>query len=570
MNPISLLLQRLMPRTTAIPMQEVPSGTNALDPEVLKQLSISGLTDATMRLVIDKSLEIDQQRVPFYRECEKASAHPIVAAAIELYADYATAFNRNANATIWATSKSKSYQDALDDLFETVNFEERVFDWGVQTTKLGDHFVKIETEPGVGVVSITDDIHPGDIGRLENRGVLLGFYERVASGTESRQILPPWAYVHFRCLGAKKNRLLNCGSLSVTYNSNPTQTAFQGLSTNIYGMSLIGNAIPVYKRLRLVEDSLLMSRLSKGVLRYLYKVSVKSTNPEAVKNLIDSYKVLLKRARSIDPRRGSESLTESVDLTDALTDLVIPVFGDNTNDLKVEPLGGQTDIKWIEDVKELRDQLACALRAPLSLLGGYGDEQPSSIGRSSAELQDVRFSRAARRVQRALLGGVNRICQIHMACRGLDPDPSNWELFMGESVTEEEVASSNAMKEVIQNARDMNSLFDELGVGVDKKRLSEYLLTQLVRLPGMSAKDLISQEAPTVPPVQTPTGAPGEPPAPTSAPAMESVRAREARRKCIECADYRAACPGGGGSEKVTRLTESLSVKEVGVKEGES
>lgn len=538
MNPISILLKRLRPQTTAVPAIDIPTSPNDLNLEAMQQLSTMGATDETLRNIVTKCLEIDQQRVPFYRECEKASAHPIVGAAIELYADYATQYNRNANATVWATSKSKQYQDALDDLFETVNFEERVFDWGIQLTKLGDHFAKIETEPGVGVVALTDDAHAGDIGRLENRGTLLGFYERTVTGSENHSILPPWAYVHFRCLGAKKNRLVNCGSISVTYNSNPTQTAFQGLSTNIYGMSLIANAIPIYKRLRLVEDSLLMSRLSKGVLRYLYKVNVKSQNPEAVRSLIDGYKILLKRARSIDPRPGRETLTESVDLTDALTDLIVPVFGDTTNDLKVEPLGGQTDIKWIEDVKELREQMSCALRVPLSLLGGYGSEQPSSIGRSSAELQDVRFSRSARRVQRALMAGINRICQIHVACRGLDPDPSNWELFMGESVTEEEVASSQAMKEVIGNAREMVGLFDELGVGVNKDRLAEYLLTQLVRLPGMSAKDLL------IPASAAPAPA-AEAPAPEMAPPAvtpEVMPAHESKSR-REGMDHTAACP---------------------------
>jgi intein/homing endonuclease len=68
------------------------------------------------------------------------------------------------------------------------------------------------------------------------------------------------------------------------HNSDPMYTEFRTMHlltgmdikqvTTKYGTSLLMNALPCYRRLRLAEDSLLLARLSRGLIRYIWKLKV--------------------------------------------------------------------------------------------------------------------------------------------------------------------------------------------------------------------------------------------------------------------------------------------------------
>jgi intein/homing endonuclease len=78
------------------------------------------------------------------------------------------------------------------------------------------------------------------------------------------------------------NFLLDVGIF--VHNSDPMYTEFRTMHlltgmdikqvTTKYGTSLLMNALPCYRRLRLAEDSLLLARLSRGLIRYVWKLRV--------------------------------------------------------------------------------------------------------------------------------------------------------------------------------------------------------------------------------------------------------------------------------------------------------
>jgi hypothetical protein len=258
---------------------------------------------------------------------------------------------------------------------------------------------------------------------------------------------------------------------------------------------LILNAIPIYKRMRLAEDSLLLSRLSKGVMRYIFKVGVDSANIEAVSEIIEDYKVLLKRTRAVDTSNTSPGFQENFDMMDVLTDLVIPVWGD-VNNLTVEKLGGEPDIRWIVDIEEMRNQLASALRVPLQLLGGYSGEMPSGLGRSAIERLDIRFARSARRLQRALIEGIKRICQIHLAYQGMSADLSMFDVNMADTSTAEEEEIKDALDKGVDITEKMFDLMDKaIGADLNKVELLDYLNQKILKLNDIELHKLLKSDS---------------------------------------------------------------------------
>ena len=579
----------------------------------------------------------------------------------ELYADVASTYSPLHNRTAWITSSNAKYEVELTKLLDRIGIEEKIFDWAWTIATYGDLFVEVEGVPGLGVTSIRDDDHPIGVSRVDSRGMLIGFFETplgyvqsgvTADGAGSSQLLPPWQYSHFRLLGAKRKRPMGGDPGYTEYRTISLMGTETRRLTSRYGTSLLINALPAYKRLRLAEDSMLLSRLTRGITKYIYKLKVDSKNVEAADAMISEYVALLKRARAIDSRDASpgydskclrgdtgirlcsgEDVTikkiveekdnylgkfvwsvnpdtlkveptkildakktrknaelvrvhldndEHIDCTPdhpfmlrnkkrrsiyreasklqsgdslmpfysklnkrvlegyeviygpnhkvvkverlnvredtyditveknhnfstsagvflhnsnfmaSVEDLIIPVWGD-AGDLTIDKIGGDPDVKWIADIDELRNQLAAALRTPLSLLGSHVEEATGALGSSAIEKLDIRFARSARRLQRSLKEGITRICQIHLSYMNMKADTELFEVNLSETsmAEEEEMRESlNQGTDVVMKFMDM---LDTLDVNLDKPKVMDYLNQKFLRLGDFKIEDFIKE-----------------------------------------------------------------------------
>ena len=430
--------------------------------------------------------------------CHNSLEHWFVGPAVILYANVASTFSYLQGCTVWVTSDSETYQQELTKLFDRIGIEEKILDWAHAIGAYGDLFVKINGSPGLGVVSVDDSLHPMNIGRVDYEGVLLGFYKCPQGqtsisndkGENPEQLIPPWEYVHFRLLGARRKR---------PRYSDPGYTEMRQIHlitgadtrqvTTRYGTSLVTNALPAYKRLRLAEDSLLLARVTRGIIRYIWKLKVSADNAEAVSALVDQYATLITRARAIDTR--PDATTPYDDKQSNLTcieDLFVPIWGDM--DLSQEKVGGEADIRWIVDIDSLRQQLAFSLACPLAIGGAYVKEATGSLGSEAISKLDIRFARNARTLQRALILGLARLCQIHLAYMGMDPDPRLFEIHMTETSTAEEESLRKSLESGMRTfVNFVKSLKAVAGRKLDGEKVWDYYNEKVLRLKDFKLRD---------------------------------------------------------------------------------
>jgi len=499
-NPANLL-QKIF-RQPDVVRADVVTDRTPLGPGDEQRLMRYGFSMQDLGSLVAKETLVNFERTALYREIDRALLYPLMSAAMELYADVSTNFSQLHNSTVWVTGEGK-HANEVTKLFERINVEERIFDWAYSTGSFGDLFAIIHAHPGLGILSVEDDDHPINISRIDYNGRLVGFFDTpFGQAKAERELRPPWSMVHFRLLGAKRKRPMF---------NDPLYSEFRTVSmidpdtrhiTARYGSSLLGNGLPTYKRLRMAEDSLLIARLSKGPLHYVYKVKVEGDNAQAIDAIMQNYENLLKRSKAIDTQRGEAGGQANYENVYAALpnaeDVFLPVWGDAKNDLVIDKMGGETDIKWIKDVDALRSQLACALRVPLQLLGGFTSELPGSLGRSAIETLDIRFARSARRLQRAVIEGLYRIAQIHLSYMGLSPDTRHFEIHMAETSTAEEEELKDALDrgvDIVDRMYEMTIKF--LGEEIDKKALLNYLNQKILKLNDFNINDFIEQK-PTV------------------------------------------------------------------------
>lgn len=506
-NPFKLL-QKLERKPTMVSTDAIKQHLTDEDKKLLQNI---GMSAGQLFERVHADVAVNYDRARFYTEITRAVEHWMVGPAIELYADYSTNFSQLHNASVWITSENSTYQRILTKMLDDIGIEEKIFDWAWNTGAFGDLFVRVYGMPGVGIVSIDDDQHPINVSRVDHNGCLIGFFETPQGETQGNpsNLIPPWEIVHFRILGAKRKRSQFGDTTYSEFRASYLMTGADNKQvTSRYGTSIIINSLSAYKRLRLAEDSLLMARLTRGLIRYVWKLKVDSTNQESVAELISQLVGQLKKARALDTSMGSPNFDSKFGPLSAIEDLLIPVWGD-TGDLTYDKIGGDVDIRWIADIEELRNQLACTLRVPLSVLGGYVEEASGSLGSQAIEKLSIEFAHTARRLQRAIKAGIKRLCQIHLAYMNMDPDPRLFDVCMTETSTAEEETIKDTLDtgcDVIQKMIDLAEACDE---NVDKVKIFNYLNQKILKLDDFDLNDFmkpIEQQTPEVPQ----GGVPGE------------------------------------------------------------
>jgi len=271
------LFRKIFPRPATIEADKLQSLGSA-SPEQLEMLKRIGTT-LTPSEIIFESTQMNFERERIYQELDKSQLHWLMGAALELFTDVAVTHSSVHNSTVWITSKNRTYERELNDLLNTIGTEEKISDWGSSVALYGDLFIKVQGAPGVGITSVCDDDHPIHISRIDDQGILIGFYETPygapsGGGGTSLELLPPWSFVHFRLLGARKRRAQYGDPQFSEYNTISILSPDKRRVSTRYGTSVLMNALPAYKRLRLAEDSLLLARLTRGLLKYIYKLRV--------------------------------------------------------------------------------------------------------------------------------------------------------------------------------------------------------------------------------------------------------------------------------------------------------
>lgn len=284
MNRFRDILRNLFVRDRAVTPEAISSTRDMSDRDI-RLLRMVGATYNELLAAVNETTAVNYERSSLYREIERAQSHWMMGAAVDLFADYSTPHNTVTGHSIWPMAKDTKYMRVLSKFIDELELEEKVYDWAATTGGFGDMFVEVNGHPGLGIVSIDDSSHPSAISRIDYDGVLLGFYKTpfdtggmASSASESEALLlPPWQFVHFRLLGASKRRpSYTDPSGGIEHRTIYLMGADSKQVSTKYGTSLLFNGIPVYKRLRLAEDALLLARLTRGIMRYIYKIKVDS------------------------------------------------------------------------------------------------------------------------------------------------------------------------------------------------------------------------------------------------------------------------------------------------------
>jgi len=368
---------------------------------------------ATSLLGQQFNLQYQYSRIYLYSDYDTMDTDAIVASALDIISDECTLKN-DMGEVLQIKSSDDDIQKILYNLFyDVLNIEFNLWSWTRQMCKYGDFFLKLEIAEKFGVYNVIpytayhiqrrenfDMQNPAKVQFLYSPDGYYtggsGYYSTPNTKPSDNQIVfDNYEMAHFRLL------------TDVNYLP--------------YGRSYLEPGRRLFKQYILMEDAMLIHRISRAPERRIFYINVGNIPPQEVDAFMQKTIQTMKKTPLMDEKTGEYNL--KYNMQNILEDFYIPVRG-NDSTTKIDTAKG-LEYNGIEDVAYLRDKLFAALKVPKAFMGYEKD----LTGKATLAAEDIRFARTIDRIQRILLSELYKIALVHLYTQGYDGDQlTNFEL----------------------------------------------------------------------------------------------------------------------------------------------
>lgn len=408
----------------------------------LEGLENSSMLDTSQ---LEQFRTISTDRETRYRLYDEMCLDAVIASALELYADDATQYNSKGQ-IIWAESEDQNVSNFANRIIDVLNINENAWSHIYSLVKYGDVYLELfkdtevqaerdkspfNTHSSVNVVKypkgsyleeyVNPVSNPAEIFDLTRRGKTVGFIKtktQDASPLEPRffyqhtvetnttDIMPADKFVHIT-LANNTDRFPE--KLSITYKSDDEDTEIEQVDYTVKsGKSILHDVYKSYKELKLMEDSLLLNRVTRSSIIRLLQVEVGEMPKTQAKELMRRIKLMIEQKNFMDKDSGT---FQSMASPGPIDNVIYVPTKDGKGTITASNIGGDVDVKSIVDLDYFKNKFFGGLKIPKQFLGDTDDPAGFSGGSSLTKL-DSRYARTVKRIQNAYISGITTLINI--------------------------------------------------------------------------------------------------------------------------------------------------------------
>ena len=374
------------------------------------------------------------QRLILFNDYEAMDQDPIIASALDIYAEESTLKNEYGDVIKIQSSKSE-IEETLNNLFYNIlNIEFNLYPWTRNMCKYGDFYLKLEITEELGITNV----------------IPISTYEILRE-----EMIDPKRpeYVRFKHDPSVGGQSMAMGN-SMTrekYYENYEIGHFRLISdTNFlpYGKSMIEPARKIWKQVTLMEDAMMIHRIMRAPERRIFKIDIGNIPPNEVEQYMQRIVNETKKQPYLDRDTGQYDL--KYNLTNMMEDYYLPVRGGQSG-TEIDTLSG---MEWtgIDDINYLKEKMFAALKVPKAFIG----YEEGVEGKATLAAQDVRFARTIERIQKIIISELTKIAIVHLFSQGYtDADLVDFEITLTNSSTIHEQEMIELWSQKTQLASDL-------------------------------------------------------------------------------------------------------------------
>jgi len=413
------LIRSFFHRSRGIPQPEVMS--NMIWKTMYPQYGSSGIAPVSdNNNIVQNSLVINNDLLSRFADFQEMSQYPECFTALNIWADEATQEHVINKRSLWFESDEEQIENILDFTFhKQLRIEECSWQIIRNLCKYGNAFKEVVIQDGYGVVKLIghrsqvmrriQDEHGNLFGYIEDPTMTFNlkteeFIERLyyssshlsdkKTSSDHFKVFEPWEIVQWR---------LQSDDID-----------------DLYGISMLEASRWAWKRLQMMEDALVIGKLTKASQRYVYYVDVGDVPPNEARKILNQVKQDFTKQKMLD---STGKINWKYNPMSTMDDIFIARRKDKRS-TEIELLSG-LDAQSIADTEYFRNKLVSGLGMPKSYLA-YDE----TIGRANLSQMDVRLARSILRIQKCYKNGVRQIADIDLSAKNIDPSRVNYDICM--------------------------------------------------------------------------------------------------------------------------------------------
>lgn len=356
---------------------------------------------------IKEVLRVDESDRSRYTELHLMDNEvPELAAALDVNADYIVYPNENDKSkTVKVTSTNAKAQAKIDEIEERVSVQNQLYPMIRSMLKYGDNAEELVTNvdankflgfrniPIKTMVPVMLDGFPN----MEPRIVQVIAGKQHAKFNDNE--------VFHLCLRTDRERYCRYGK----------------------GVSMMEHSRLLYRQQRLMEEGVMITRLSRANQNYAIIVDVGELQGEDALAFLDAYKKRVTRRKYIDQRTGKWSW--SYNPLSVIEDIMVPTRAGSGGNVVALNNNSSTG-KNIEDIMYFQDKLIYSTGTPKILIG----KEVDTNSKSTSDNQMIGFLRRIRRNQLIITPDIKKLYQNILRIEGVEVDLNEinvvWPLSM--------------------------------------------------------------------------------------------------------------------------------------------
>ena len=469
---------------------------------------------------ISKFRTLSSDRQERYAEFEGLLKDATIAAAIEMYADDATQYDYRTGKIIWAESDDSDIEKAANRLIDVLQLNEKAWTYIYALCTYGDVYLRLyrdgdesdyneifETKKS-GQISVR--VKPEDSSRkleeyieyvddpatmydLQVRDKTSGYIRMINTEQSTSQYTSNFmksldagdvnvydrkSFVHI-CLSGNIER--HPELIALTDSKAGTTTVYK-VNT---GKSILADAYEAAQTVKLLEDSMMLSRVTKSALVRILQIEVGNMPKPEVESLLRRVKNMIEQKMALNKENG---VIASYNSPGPIENIIYVPTKEGKGAITSNNLGGDVNIKDIVDVDYFNNKKLSALKIPKQYLN-YDAPEGLGNGTSLTKLSS-RYAHTVMRIQNAFISGITKLLNIFFLDKGLDYI-NKFTLKMVSPSTIEDTERDEQLQSRLDQASSIIDMIDGKTTEVGILETVKWILTDFLKLSDVS--DILSK-----------------------------------------------------------------------------
>ena len=431
-----------------------------------------------------------------------------IASILNMYADDCTQYNQSGK-VIWAESSDQNCADFANRLIDNLQLNKYARTHIYSLCKYGDLYLQLfydneaynddviynrptgaSLEERIEMVrnpaSLFDLKKHGKTAYYVNVKSIDDLYQNVSqklmqfsySEKEGDKVLPPDKFIHI--------------SINDAYTRFPNKYVLTNTNTHTEetynideGTSILANVFKVWSELNLLEDSVLLNRLSKSAIIRLIQIEVGNTDDNDVQEILKTLRDKISRTRYFD--KGTGEYKNQVN-PGPLENIIYHATHKGNGAISHSTIGGDVDVKALADLDHFLEKLAQGLSTPLAYIKQSNDDGGGLSAGTSLTKFDARYGRTLKRIQNAYIYGIVDLINVFAYKRGVTDYMNNFTIKMVSPSAVEDNERDEKLKNHTDMIRDLMDIINNLDDAYDiktKKEILNYMIQTLLQDTGL-------------------------------------------------------------------------------------